>query len=96
MKKLKAKSEKLGLISGEATLEQIANTIFASGISTATEVTDISGRGVGMSAVQTFLEKARGSIEVKLGEPKDSEGEYYSFWFEIHFHMTPVSQAKAS
>lgn len=96
MKKLKAKGEKLGLIASHASPDEIARTIFASGISTASEVTDISGRGVGMSAVQTFLEKARGSIEVKLGEPNDPEGEYYSFWFEIHFQLTPISQAKAS
>ncbi|HET9239160.1 MAG TPA: ATP-binding protein [Oligoflexus sp.] len=96
MKKLKAKGEKLGLIPSHASHEEIANTIFASGISTASEVTDISGRGVGMSAVQTFLEKARGSIEVKLGEPNDPAGDYFAFWFEIHFQLTPVTQAKAS
>jgi len=47
---------------------EIANLIFSSGFSTADEVTDVSGRGVGMDAVKGFLEKAGGSIDVVLGE----------------------------
>ena len=35
---------------------EIANLIFSSGFSTAEEVTDVSGRGVGMDAVKGFLE----------------------------------------
>jgi len=47
---------------------EIANLIFSSGFSTADEVTDVSGRGVGMDAVKGFLEKAGGGIDVVLGE----------------------------
>ncbi len=39
--------------------------IFAPGFTTALEVTDISGRGVGMNAVQTAVEALRGSIEIE-------------------------------
>ena len=46
---------------------EIANLIFSSGFSTADEVTDVSGRGVGMDAVKGFLEKAGGGIDVVLG-----------------------------
>ncbi|WP_029010421.1 chemotaxis protein CheA [Azospirillum halopraeferens] len=38
--------------------------IFAAGFSTAAEVTDVSGRGVGMDAVRTAVEKAGGRIDV--------------------------------
>jgi len=48
--------------------QEIANLIFSSGFSTADEVTDVSGRGVGMDAVKGFLEKEGGSIEVVLVE----------------------------
>ncbi|WP_380872430.1 chemotaxis protein CheA [Sphingomonas sp. DBB INV C78] len=39
--------------------------IFAAGFSTATEITPISGRGIGMHAVETAVEKLRGSIEIE-------------------------------
>lgn len=44
----------------------IANLIFSSGFSTADALTDVSGRGVGMDAVKSFLEKEGGSITIKL------------------------------
>ncbi|WP_144392461.1 GAF domain-containing protein [Pleionea sediminis] len=46
--------------------QEIANLIFSSGFSTASEVTEISGRGVGMDAVKRFVEDSDGTIEVKL------------------------------
>jgi len=50
---------------------EIANLIFASGFSTAEEVTDVSGRGVGMDAVKQFLIKEGGSIEICLEDEND-------------------------
>lgn len=38
--------------------------IFAPGFSTASEVSDLSGRGVGMDVVRTNIERLKGSIEV--------------------------------
>lgn len=43
----------------------IYNMIFAPGFSTAAQVTDISGRGVGMDVVKRNLEKIKGKIDVK-------------------------------
>jgi two-component system, chemotaxis family, sensor kinase CheA len=40
------------------------NLIHLPGLSTATEVTDVSGRGVGMDVVRTNIEKLGGSIEL--------------------------------
>lgn len=53
----------------EATAERISdeealNLIFAPGFSTNTEVTDISGRGVGMDVVKTNIAKLNGSVKV--------------------------------
>ncbi len=44
--------------------KEINALIFEPGFSTAKEVTDISGRGVGMDVVRKNLEKLRGSIDV--------------------------------
>ncbi len=45
--------------------------IFASGFSTSEEVTDLSGRGVGMDVVRRAVESLRGSISV---ESRENEG----------------------
>lgn len=44
---------------------QIHRFIFAPGFSTATEVTSISGRGVGMDVVHTNIDQIGGSVDVK-------------------------------
>jgi hypothetical protein len=96
IKKLRAQGEAQGLLTPGSPLQDVANLIFASGISTAHEISQISGRGVGMSAVQTFMEKVDGTIQVRLGAPKDEAKEYYDFWFEIQFkrdHHTPLAEA---
>jgi two-component system chemotaxis sensor kinase CheA len=56
-----------GLIQPGAVLpdEEIFQLIFLPGFSTATEVTEISGRGVGMDVVKSRAEELRGWVEVK-------------------------------
>ena len=49
----------------QMTEEQIDNLIFAPGFSTATEVSDISGRGVGMDVVLSNIKKIGGSVHVR-------------------------------
>jgi len=44
--------------------KEIINLIFTSGFSTAEEVSEISGRGVGMDVVRTNILKLNGSIEI--------------------------------
>jgi two-component system chemotaxis sensor kinase CheA len=44
---------------------EVVDLIFHSGLSTARQITDLSGRGVGMDVVQKNLEQARGSIRVE-------------------------------
>jgi len=55
-----------GLISPDARLNdsEVFSLIMAPGFSTAREVTDLSGRGVGMDVVRKNVESLRGSIEI--------------------------------
>jgi two-component system chemotaxis sensor kinase CheA len=48
----------------------VINLIFLPGFSTARDITDVSGRGVGMGAVRTAVERLRGRvlIETRLGK----------------------------
>jgi two-component system chemotaxis sensor kinase CheA len=49
----------------QVTDEQVDNLIFAPGFSTASEVSDISGRGVGMDVVLSNIKKIGGSVNVR-------------------------------
>ena len=56
-----------GLVSDDAELSQsdIAQLIFAPGFSTADEVTDVSGRGVGMDVVRRNIVELGGKVDVR-------------------------------
>ncbi|WP_417307730.1 chemotaxis protein CheW [Devosia sp.] len=54
----------------QMTDEQIDQLIFAPGFSTATEVSDLSGRGVGMDVVLSNIKKIGGSVHVKSSPGK--------------------------
>ena len=66
--KLAKKAIEKGLVSADRvekmTEAQIYNFIFNAGFSTAAEITNISGRGVGMDVVKTNIEKIGGSVSV--------------------------------
>jgi two-component system chemotaxis sensor kinase CheA len=47
------------------TTEQIRSLIFMPGFSTRTEVTELSGRGVGLDVVRANVERVKGSIQVE-------------------------------
>lgn len=49
------------------------DAIFRPGVSTAREVTEVSGRGVGLDAVRTAVEAVRGRIEVRSTPGRGSE-----------------------
>jgi two-component system chemotaxis sensor kinase CheA len=51
-------------LAADLTPEQVASLVFAPGLSTASEVSEISGRGVGMDAVRATLESLGGSVEI--------------------------------
>jgi two-component system chemotaxis sensor kinase CheA len=65
--KIRAKAIERGVIaSGDGLTDaEIYNIIFLPGFSTATTVTNVSGRGVGMDVVRRHIERLRGRIEVR-------------------------------
>lgn len=64
--RIREKALERGIISKEASLEdaEIFELIFAPGFSTASEVSALSGRGVGMDAVRAAVRELRGEIRV--------------------------------
>jgi len=67
-----AKAKQRNLVDDNASLSnrEIFNLVFEPGFSTAAEVTDVSGRGVGMDVVRKNIESLRGQVEIssELGE----------------------------
>ncbi len=53
--------------------KEAVNLVFASGLSTAKQVTDVSGRGVGMDVVRTNIERINGAIEITTAVGKGTE-----------------------
>ncbi|MXO84521.1 chemotaxis protein CheA [Altererythrobacter aurantiacus] len=66
--------------------EEKINLIFAPGLSTAEEVSEISGRGVGMDVVRANLERIGGSIKVT-----SKPGEFTSFQLQIPLTLSIVA-----
>lgn len=67
--KIKATAVARGIISPEAgarlNTRDALNLIFLPGFSTSEEITDVSGRGVGMDIVRSHIEKINGSIDIQ-------------------------------
>jgi len=65
--KILDKARQQGLIGNEAYIpdEQLADLIFHPGLTTATKISDVSGRGVGMDVVRKNIKSLGGNIEVK-------------------------------
>jgi two-component system chemotaxis sensor kinase CheA len=65
---LRLKAVEKGLLSREAVERlsdgEVYNLIFMAGFSTKEEISDVSGRGVGMDVVKTRIEQLNGSIEI--------------------------------
>jgi two-component system chemotaxis sensor kinase CheA len=74
LERVKAKAVQQGLVTAEQAAKmgdrEATNLIFRPGFSTAAQVTNISGRGVGMDVVKSNIEKIGGTVDIqsKLGE----------------------------
>ena len=70
-KRLKEKAVAKGALTEEEAADlnerEATNLIFHPGFSTAEQVTDVSGRGVGMDVVRTNIEKLGGTIDIETG-----------------------------
>lgn len=84
LSQLRAKGQNSGLLGPNASDEEVANVIFASGISTAEKLTDISGHGVGMDAVKHMIEKNGGNIKIVF--TGDYDGQFRSFKLSIQLY----------
>jgi two-component system chemotaxis sensor kinase CheA len=66
---LRAKAVEKGLLGADEAAalsdEEALGIIFLAGFSTATRITDLAGRGVGMDVVRTNIERIGGRVEVK-------------------------------
>jgi len=66
-RKIAATAIERGLIASAESLadNEVYNLIFEPGFSTAAQVTNVSGRGVGMDVVRRHIERLRGRIEIR-------------------------------
>lgn len=71
---LKKKGVESQQINAEANDSDVANLIFGAGVSTAQTVTNLSGRGIGMDAVKSFLKGEGGLIEIEFTGPRSDSG----------------------
>lgn len=89
--KIRAAAIKHGFIEENDTdLDQILATIFQPGLSTKEVVTDISGRGIGMDAVVSYLERNDGRIEIVHDSDVKEGQRYVPFKFVISLPMAAV------
>ncbi|WP_125152117.1 chemotaxis protein CheA [Clostridium rectalis] len=72
VEKVKTKAEKVGISTEGMSDNDIRNLIFMQGFSTNEQVTDISGRGVGMDVVKTKIASLGGTVEVASEMEKGS------------------------
>ncbi len=80
---LRAEAIKKGLLEADADIsdEQLAQLIFTSGISTASEVTEVAGRGIGMDVVRSEITALGGRIDVSSVSGQGTK-------FTIHLPLT--------
>ncbi len=68
VEKVRAKAIERGLVTAERAAQlgerEILQLVFQPGFSTAAQVTNVSGRGVGMDVVRTNVEKIGGTVEI--------------------------------
>jgi len=78
--KIRARALAHGLLTPEQAKDPVlvAQTIFQSGVSTAEQVSEVSGRGVGMDAVKGFIENDGGSIVIHFLDDKQ-DADYRAF-----------------
>ncbi|MDB4896094.1 MAG: CheA signal transduction histidine kinase [Firmicutes bacterium] len=75
--RIRTSAVRKGLITEDAARRmpdhEVINLVWAPGFSTAEQVSDISGRGVGLDVVQKNIEKLNGSVEIRTEVGKGTE-----------------------
>ena len=86
--RIREKAVEAGLLAPDVELPeaQLAQFIFVSGFSTATEVSQIAGRGVGMDVVKNEITSLGGRVEIALDRrPRD----------DLHHHAAAHARGDA-
>ena len=83
LKRVRSMAIEKGILQEDESVDDksIANMIFKPGFSTKSEVTEISGRGVGLDAVKAMLTEIGGDIQIELNS--ESEGAKHSRTFSF-------------
>ena len=71
--------------------EQLTGVIFAPGFSTSSEVTGLSGRGVGLDAARAAVETLAGRVDI---ESRAGEGTTVRFTLPFSVMMTPIMSVR--
>jgi two-component system chemotaxis sensor kinase CheA len=73
--RIRARAEERGLLAPDAAISdgELLQLLFLPGFSTATEITSLSGRGVGMDVVKRTIEGLRGKIDVASAPGRGAE-----------------------
>lgn len=91
LEKVTQKAIQLGLCPQESvpllTEEQILEFLFAPGFSTAAQVGDLSGRGVGLDVVRLQVERLRGTIRVNT---KPQQGTTFTLALPLTLNILPL------
>lgn len=74
--------------------QELAILIFHPGMSTARELSDISGRGIGMNAVLAFVEQNEGSIAIELDPQGRSPADFAAFRLIIRLPFELFEEAQ--
>ena len=92
---VRAKAEALGLVqAGEAATEaELLETLFAAGFSTATELTQVAGRGIGMDVVRAEVADLGGRIEVATVKGR---GTTFTLYLPLTLAVTQTVLIKAA
>ncbi len=95
--KIREKAVSKGLataeIAAKLTEPELLEFMFLPGFSTASEVTDVSGRGVGLDVVQTMVQEVRGIVKVETALGK---GTTFNLQLPVSLSVMPALVAEIS
>ena len=94
LKRIREKALMLGLVAADQTIDdqQAASMIFMPGFSTATQVTELSGRGIGMDVVRSEINAVGGRIETSTVA---GQGTHFKLVLPLTTAVTQVVMVRA-